>query len=222
MRHPHRLQFLAAHTASKGITLVEVLISLVVLSLALIGIAGLQAYATRSQAGIYDRASLSPLLNDMTARMRANLYRVPGFDAGLASTAAAYRLSDNWAAQATFPTAPSKLCGTEATAAACSAEERVTYDMWAWRRQIRDTLPQGSALVSGTVNTGLIVTVMWFDKEYRGATGLRTAETCTSAMADIAGHDVTSGQATLQQQTCCPAAAAAPAGVRCANFMVVP
>ena len=205
----------------RGVTLIEVLISLLILSLALIGIAGLQAFTTSYQQGVFTRSSLSTHLNDLTGRMRANLTEVPGFKPGVPPESAIYRLVDTWEAQQDELDDPGKLCGIESSAGVCTAAERATYDVWAWRKQIRESMPQGSAQISGSIHQGITVTFMWFDKDNTAGENyaLREAATC-EADADLEGN--TMGEATMERQTCCPEAAAVPDGVRCANFTVVP
>jgi len=229
--HPRQRSLVAPATNASGITLIEVLISLLILSLAVVGIAGLQTYTTRYQLGIYNRTALSPLLNDLSARMRSNLIRVPGYSTSLsASSPSMYNFEQTWSSQATIPAAPSttKLCGTESGAVTCDAAEKASYDLWAWRRQVRETMPRGSVYVTGDINAGMTVTFMWSDKDNTTVDGsdaaasqsLRGVSACTAV--SVTGKDVVNGQASLDQQTCCPAAASAVAGVRCANFTVLP
>ena len=209
----------------RGVTLIEVLVSLLILSIALLGIAGLQAATTSYQRGVVARSSLSFHLNDLTGRMRANLAEVPGYDGMAASPG--YTYSATWTAQQTAIAAPAKLCGAEASAVACTASERATYDMYMWRRQVRETVPQGSVMLTGNLGTGLNVTFMWYDKDntYKDTSTpdlkLSKSETCAASYSR-AGKDVMAGEAMLIQQVCCPAAASAPDGVRCANFTVLP
>jgi type IV pilus assembly protein PilV len=154
--------------------------------------------------------------------MRINLTEMPGF-----GTSTKYLFADTWADQYnTMPTAPSKLCGTESSAVACSASERADYDLYVWRVAARRALPQGSVQLAGNINLGMTATLMWFDKDYRegdpddlGGTRLRTSPSCAD-VGSLSASDFS--QATMRLQTCCPAAAAAPEGIRCANFTVVP
>lgn len=219
MRPPNKLPY----RDQRGVTLIEVLVSLVILSIALLGIAGLQAATTSYQRGVVARSSLSFHLNDVTGRMRSNLAEVPGYD--ILATGPGYSYSATWTAQQTAITAPSKLCGAEATAVPCNSAERAAYDVYMWRKQVREAVPQGSVLLSGNLNTGLNVTFMWYDKDKTGKVSgveqVTSSETCAASYSR-AGKDVLAGEAMLIQQVCCPAAASAPAGVRCANFTVLP
>jgi type IV pilus assembly protein PilV len=212
----------------RGLSLMEVCVSMLLMSVAALGLAGLQTKTMVMQHGAFSRATLSPLLNDLSGRMRSNMGRVPGVDASLAGSSGMYAYSQTWDDQASAPSVPSKLCGTETGAVVCNAQERATYDMFAWRQMVRQSLPQGSVWMSGDATQGLDITLMWRDKQYlqdgttNGSTtsALRTALTCESTRPTRSGEVL--GQASLTAQTCCPAGAQAPAGVRCANFTLIP
>ena len=96
--------------------------------------------------------------------------------------------------------------------------------MLAWRRRVRDSLPQGAVYVTGNSRVGIEVTLMWMDKDNTnklvsvddGSTAtqvnLITAPSCNAVTA-------TTG---LALQTCCPANATVVAGVRCTRFSFTP
>lgn len=56
----------------RGATLIEVLIAIVVLSIGLLGLAGLQVTSVQSNHSAYQRSQASLLANDLADRMRAN------------------------------------------------------------------------------------------------------------------------------------------------------
>jgi type IV pilus assembly protein PilV len=56
----------------RGATLIEVLIAVVVLSIGLLGLAGLQVTSVQSNHSAYQRSQASLLANDLADRMRAN------------------------------------------------------------------------------------------------------------------------------------------------------
>jgi type IV pilus assembly protein PilV len=187
-----------------GITLIEVLVSILLMSFALLGMAALQAESLSQQVGATTRANLSSLTSDIADRMRSNLSRSPGYNTTIFTPT--FAISTSWSGQATVVAVPSPDCA----AAVCTAAERETYDLATWRRKVRAELPQGSALISGSQLDNITVTLMWFDKDYRSGGILRTTPPCTAAM--------TAGAA----QTCCPSVAAAPAGVRCNRTTLLP
>ena len=83
-----------------------------------------------------------------------------------------------------------------------------------WMRRVREGMPQGAALVSGDLAHGFKVTMMWLDKEMtdgdKDNPTLKKSPVCDGSETGMA------------QQSCCPADADAPAGVRCARFSFVP
>ena len=81
-------------------------------------------------------------------------------------------------------------------------------------------------MLSGNQATGFDVTFMWFDKNTldRAPTDVNSvlvASTTCSAVTNAAVSNAP-GNARMSQQTCCPAAAAVPDGVRCTRFGFVP
>ncbi|OYU43282.1 MAG: type IV pilus modification protein PilV [Burkholderiales bacterium PBB4] len=178
-----------------GVSLIEVLVSIVILSIGLLGIAGLQAAVAKYKVNTWARVALSTLYSDFADRVRLNS-DVAGsnFVTGVADTSQ-YLLNDNWTTQQADALAtPSPNCIT----AVCTTTQRASFDMVTWRQRVRSELP-----------------LMWYDKELtdKGSavdSVLTSSATCTGAETGLA------------QQTCCPTAAAAPAGVRCARFSFTP
>ena len=188
-----------------GVTLIEVLVSMLIMALGLVSLAALQTFTVRYQLGSVQRAQLSGLLSDYAERVRSNLAQAPGVLAGNSG----YLVSGSWEDQIKeAPPAADKDCGTQV----CTPGELAQFDMAQWRDAVRRQLPQGSVVVTGSAVTGLNVTFMWTDKEFvAGQTpAARTSNLCAPTLSG------------LDQQTCCPAAVGAAAGVRCANFTVIP
>jgi type IV pilus assembly protein PilV len=192
----------------RGITLIEVLISALLLSVGLLGIAGLQAAATKYKINTWSRAAVSGLFSDITNRIRINP-DVAGtsFITGVPETSL-YALNDTWATQQSATlTTPNPNCET----AVCTPQQRATFDMTLWRQSVRNSMPRGAALINGTKRDGFNITLMWYDKDFLTAdNALSASTTCTGSETGMA------------RQNCCPAAASAPAGVRCVNFMFIP
>jgi type IV pilus assembly protein PilV len=191
-----------------GITLIEVLISALLLSVGLLGIAGLQAAATKYKINTWSRAAVSGLYTDITNRIRINS-DVAGtsFITGVPETSL-YTLNDTWTTQQSATiTTPSPNCEN----ASCTPTQRASFDMALWRQNIKSSLPGGAALINGTKSAGFNITLMWFDKEFL------TTNSALSASAICTGSETG-----MARQSCCPNAASAPAGVRCINFMFIP
>lgn len=65
----------AAPASQRGVSLIEVLIAVLVLSIGLLGLAGLQATALQANQGAHLRSQAVNLAYDMSDRMRANRAR---------------------------------------------------------------------------------------------------------------------------------------------------
>jgi len=186
---------------SVGSTLIEVLVSLLLLSFTMLGIAGLMSATTRYQLGVDSRSAITLLFNDLTARVRAN--NQTAIDAYLYDT--------DWSGQQTaVGSAPSPNCSA-ISAAGCSPAERAAYDLWEVRTAIRASMPQGSLLISGSPDDGMLMSFMWFDKDFLAdANTLRDSPQCSSSMTQV------------QLQSCCPTVASVSTpGVRCLNFSFI-
>lgn len=70
-----------------GLSLLEVLVAIVILSLGLLGMAGLQAAGLRASHSATYRAQAAQLANDMAERIRANLGQATSYGLTLAATA---------------------------------------------------------------------------------------------------------------------------------------
>lgn len=116
----------------RGFTLLEILVALVILSIGLLGLAGLHVSSMRGNNGSYLRAQATLIANDIAARMYANAIDV---DANGYATV-------NWATICNAP--PNPAC--DDVTAACDTAEITTYD--AFVAQCENAL----ALPSGAVN----------------------------------------------------------------------
>lgn len=200
--------------AERGVTLLETLIALLIFTVALLGLAALQATAVRAQSGVSARMTIASSIADISERLRSNFDAINGVQVGNAISTG-YQYAQSFNDQAA-PPAVSRNC----LSLTCTREERATFDLESWRILVRNSMPQGSVLVSGSARNGLDVTIMWFDNSF----------TERNAAADDVDLDASltspvcpspAGAAALMR-FCCPAAAAAPAGVRCYNAKVIP
>jgi len=120
---------------NSGFSLLEILISLVVLSIGVMGLGGLQIAALKGSNESHFRNEASLLMMDLADRMRANLDAV---GAGQYESANA----------AICGTPPAKLCHQTA----CSSAEMATYDLYSMACRARNSLPQGTVTISCTNN----------------------------------------------------------------------
>lgn len=136
----------------QGFTLLEVMIALVIFSIGLLGLAGLQAEALRYNNGAYQRSQATFLVNDIMDRMRANRDSA---------------INGNYdIALGTNP--PSATC--VGTGASCDAAATTAADLYEWKQALR-VLAGGDgsvAHVTTGASTTFTVTVQWDDRQAPG------------------------------------------------------
>lgn len=111
----------------RGFTLLEILVAIVVISLGLLGLAGLQALSLRNNQVAYYRSIASQQAYDMADRLRANL--------------AGVRVGNYDNLTGTLPGNPG--CFTTG----CSTANMVTTDQFQWLTNNAALLPGGTGLV---------------------------------------------------------------------------
>jgi type IV pilus assembly protein PilV len=118
-----------------GFSLIEVLVSMFIVSMGILALAGLLQAATRFGKTSELRSTATLLANDLADRIRAN-------PAGAVLGASGYD-------QATaFPTALSRAHPACTAASHCEPADLARADMAAWTTRLRATLPSGSAVVT--------------------------------------------------------------------------
>jgi type IV pilus assembly protein PilV len=145
---------------NQGFSFIEVLVSVVIVSLGLLGVAGTLLTATRSASSSYMRQNAQQYAYDIIDRMRANSTAVT---AGGPYTA----------------TPPTSQPSTNCTTTTCSNTAMATWDLWEWQSLLKLSLPQGKGsvtVVSGADNTVTItVNVQWNDSAGQTAFNVATA-----------------------------------------------
>ncbi len=119
-----------------GVSLIEVLVSVVIAAIGLLALAGVNATSVKYTKLSQYRGTATLLATDIGERMRAN-------KAGAASYAFA---GTNFAAQTALPAAPGTLCNT--AGANCSAVQMAVFDLYQWRLLVRSQLPSGSIFIN--------------------------------------------------------------------------
>jgi len=126
---PHQL---GGMVKSSGFSLLEVLISMVVLSIGLLGIAGLQATSKRTSYEALQRTTATMLTRDIIERIRTNPGQLAAYDGTVDTTAITY---------------------TDCGAVTCTPTQLATYDLYEWQQAIL-----GASEKSATnTNTGGLV-----------------------------------------------------------------
>ena len=137
---------------NSGFSLIEVLITILIVSFGLLGMAALILSGARSNNIAHYRSIASKQTEDIADRMRANLAGV---------TAGAYN-----ALTATIPA--SNDCLTNI----CNAAQVAAYDHAQWNTANSRLLPGGTGTVNGSVAIGFVITLMWTEKEMNGQADL--------------------------------------------------
>lgn len=195
--------------------MVEMLVAILVFSLGLLGVAGLQAATEKYKINTQANAAVGLLFLDFTERVRVNPTAAgTSYDTTSAELPSMYELKSTWGDQVSANLTILKNCNENE----CSANERAAYDMLVWRKKIKDDLPQGAAFVTGNRKNGFDVTMMWMDKEFteNKVSGDNLERKLTKAAVCAGGDDE------LIVHNCCPADAEAPAGVRCLRMSFLP
>jgi len=126
-----------------GFTLLEVLIALLIFSIGLLGLAGLESQSLRFNHSAYLRTQASYMAYDILDRMRANRATALNnqYNAGLSTTGTNYN------------------CDQAATT--CTTSEMALHDIYEWK-QLLSQLPDGKGSVSRSGDT-FSITVQWAD-----------------------------------------------------------
>jgi len=124
-----------------GFSLLEVLIALLILSIGLLGIAGLQVTSKRTNFEAIQRTTATMLALEMIERMRAN--------------AGELDLYTNTGAGRTFDIGTAGVTGTDqdCDSTDCTAVELADYDLWQWQEAISGVAEQ----TAGGVDAGGLV-----------------------------------------------------------------
>lgn len=139
---------LSSQVSSHGFSLLEVLITILIVSFGLLGMAALVVSGVRSNNVAHYRSVASKQTEDIADRMRANITGV---------TAGAYdALADN---------IPSTV---DCVASVCNETQMATYDHAQWNTANSILLPTGRGTVNGSLAAGYSITVMWIEKEMNG------------------------------------------------------
>jgi type IV pilus assembly protein PilV len=118
-----------------GVSLIEVLVTLILISVALLGTASMQVLSKQSNFHALQRTTASHLVNDLMQRMRSNRNVLESYypeeDLGIGS----------------LGETPDIDCSADG--AACADAELADYDLWQWEQQL-----DGAMEKVGTRNAG--------------------------------------------------------------------
>jgi len=121
----------------QGISLIEVLVSIIIIAIGILGLAGLQARATNAEFESYQRSQAIILVNDMADRIRMNRANKGSFK----------NISDS-----TTGTGYLGTTGTDSYALTCPGSSQAEIDLCEW-----NDLLQGSNETLGTNQVGAMI-----------------------------------------------------------------
>jgi type IV pilus assembly protein PilV len=153
---------LVTRRRARGVTLIEVLVTMVIVAVGLLGLAGMQVRGLSIQKDAHGRALATQLALDIADRMRSNVGAVGNYAFTTAYPTGAY----------TPGAAP-----TPCVAVACTAVQQAQYDFDQWFTRVRTgALPGGWARIAAVAGTpAWEVTLMWQETGFRRNDDVRTA-----------------------------------------------
>jgi len=124
-----------------GFSLLEVLISLVILAIGLLGLAGLQAAGLKNNFSAYHRTQATQLAYDMADKMRSNMSSIGGYPTNDPSSAISQSSCDN----------------------NCSSSLMAQNDLYQWNQKLISELPLGQGTISSPVSGIYTISIQWDD-----------------------------------------------------------
>ncbi len=140
-------QMLNRRKSSRGVMLIEVLVSILLASIALLALVGANVASIRYTKMSQYRGTATLLANDIGERMRANK---------VGAQANSYDFQVAFAAQAA-PLAANDASCDGYLVPACAAATLAQADLVNWRRLVRAQLPEGSAFIAQGAIAGPVV-----------------------------------------------------------------
>ena len=139
---------------NKGFTLIEILISMVILAIGLLGLAGLQMTGLRHNLSAYHRSQATQLAYDMADRMRVNIVNA---ELG----------SNSVYVQKAPPSNANKQASCLTTSGTCTPTQMAEQDLFEWNENIIQKLPSGLGkieLIGAVADKTFMITMTWVDK----------------------------------------------------------
>jgi type IV pilus assembly protein PilV len=128
----------------RGFTLIEVLVTVIILAIGLLGLAGLQLGGLRYSFSAYQRSQATIMANDIVDRMRANrtVAEAGGYDIDLGDMPGVGTCTGD---------------GVN-----CSAADMADADLYEWKQSLADILPAGDGSIANNGGT-YTITIQWDD-----------------------------------------------------------
>lgn len=144
---------------SAGFTLLEVMIAMVIFSIGLLGLAGIQAVSMQNNHSAYTRTVSMQLAYNISDVLRTSTNNEGDVNSAFNSVTAAI--------PGTAPT--SCILKSGGTAPDCTNADLAAFEIYHWKKRIEKELPSGLGTIA--IDDGVYtITIMW-DDERTGATG---------------------------------------------------
>jgi len=134
-----------------GFTLIEVLISMMILAIGLLGLAALQTTGLRNNLSAYNRSQATQLAYDMADRMRANMA-----NAGLLAGSAYIYTTANPITAVAVQNDCKQVANT------CTTAQMAQNDLFEWNSDVNTILPVGEGAIA-VVGSIFTITINWDD-----------------------------------------------------------
>lgn len=158
----------------RGLSMIEILVTLVIVAFGVLGLLGLQARALSFQKDSFDRRNSAEMVAQLAERARANHL---GF------------VSGNYAMNFSIATAtPAGAPATCAAPAACTIAEVAARDRTQWAIELRRRMPGSAAYLEWNAADPrtLLVTLAWVEPTQGGAVTTGADATCADLNARLA------------------------------------
>lgn len=165
---------MAARLRQRGATLIEVLVSILLMSAGIVSMAAMQVNAVKFSKTSEIRSLATLLANDLADRMRAN--HPFGADMSVYNQTANYSSAPD-----ALPAEARKICTGTTT---CLSTEMAAYDLASWNRDLFRQLPHGTGFVRVAANDQVDIWVVWTDP---GSSIDQAADACPANYGATAG-----------------------------------
>ena len=122
----------------RGVSLVEILVTLILISIAVLGSASMQVFAKRANNQAMQRTAAAYLAQDLMERMRSNRSSLENY------------LPVATLGNGSQGTAPAVDCA--AVAANCTSQELAAFDLWEWEQNLDGATEQANSTNAGGLN----------------------------------------------------------------------
>lgn len=170
-----RLNTLPARRRLAGATLIEILVTVVIMSFGVLSLAGLQAYSVAASKNAVNRGLAAAMATDLADMIRAN---PEGFAGGSYNKAATFI-----ATATSIPAIPTPPCSYPN----CTPAQIATIDTAQFTSRLKATLRAGTYAVSqpGGLTNRADIYIMWQEQRAAGATAASESsfDSCPASVA---------------------------------------